>query len=312
MVDFERRRLLRDAATFGSAIPAAGCITDSGESVERIPYIGISGHRGIEGAPGGPAVPDPAPQLPLRIDDGGNLVGRVPQPNHERDRDPTMAIAGFEYSMQWYQYCTLQGYVQIDPRWGLYGRTKVDNTLRYMRTEEIDWYEGSPGWPDGMIYDKVNVDDFDDWRDYRHPEPGAEESGSEASLGVGKPAYVQWRSSGFSYTFPVGLMKTDQETLLGNADSDAMREWIEETCPEGFVAWISVCTSDCCNGPFSFRYDEEAYDGSQLPVACVCPCGGEAYTPLNLAQAEMVVNRRPEWGPRYFYDTSGSGDDEQR
>ncbi|MDY7082459.1 MAG: ubiquinol-cytochrome c reductase iron-sulfur subunit, partial [Halobacteria archaeon] len=209
--------------------------------------------------------------IPLKIE-GGEIVGRAPEPQ-EGKLNPTMNIAGVEYSMDWFQYCGVQGYPGVRPSF------ESNNRFHY----------SDRAWHSDMAGNVMKVSDFDDWQSYQGSAQGATE-------GLGKPAWGTWRSQDVDQTMPVAIIKTDKQRLLDNAKNDQQRQWINETCPQGFIGWLNKCTHFCCV-PQGFQTTNYGCGSGGSVCAAdkvYCQCHQSIYDPFNVVQENMIALPRPE------------------
>ncbi len=254
-----------------SAFAAAGAAginlttSPTGEGGGLIEYYGVN-------VVGGPA-PRPMPQIPIEIDDEGNVLGVWPPVREVTRQGETVAVAQMRlgditYSSEWFQYCGVETFPGLEPT------ADRDNHFRYAESSQYDWQnqEVSPG-------DPVNVDDFADYRTW----------GNEIGQpGVGKPASVTWRSEGAdaASTIPVLLIRSDR---IGQAARDDA--WLRASTREGFVAILNKCTHFCCVpgykiDPASARFDAEN--------EIYCPCHQSVYNPFTIIRQSFVAFPRPE------------------
>ncbi|MDY6775640.1 MAG: ubiquinol-cytochrome c reductase iron-sulfur subunit [Halobacteria archaeon] len=263
-----RRRFVKSmvgAGVLGSVAAAGYSSVDlltqkSGVGGGSIKYRGI---KIVEGpAPRGMS------QIPLKIE-GGEIIGRAPSPSGGKG-NPTLSIAGFDYSLDWFQYCGVQNYPGVQPEF------ESDNKFKY----------SARGWHSDREGDVMKVSDFDDWQSY----VGRADNATE---GLGKPAWGTWRSEGVEKTIPVAVIKTDKQRLLDNANSDQQRQWIEETCPQGFIGWINKCTHFCCV-PQGFQTSDFGCGGGVCAANKVyCQCHQSRYDPFNVVDDTMIALPRP-------------------
>ncbi|MFB6284042.1 MAG: ubiquinol-cytochrome c reductase iron-sulfur subunit [Halobacteria archaeon] len=225
---------------------------------------GKTSYLGIEKVIG-PA-PRGMPQIPLEIENG-ELMGRAPAKDGS-------TIKGFDYSWDWFQYCGIQSYPGVQPKF------KSDDKFRY----------NSNGWQGkNDLSDKVmKVSDFSDWKEYKGP-------AKQATEGIGKPGWGTWRSENVKKEIPVAVIKTDKQKLLDNAPSDSIKSWIDETCPEGFIAWLNKCTHFCCVPQGFQQSDFGCNEGNVCSANMVyCQCHQTRYNPFNVVSETMFSKPKPE------------------
>ncbi|WP_458186701.1 QcrA and Rieske domain-containing protein [Haladaptatus sp. NG-WS-4] len=238
---------------------------------------GIVQYFGVENT-AGPA-PRAMPQIPVEIDDNGDLRGVWPNVQEEQQEGRTITVAqqqlgGVTYSSEWFQYCGVQTYPGVKPD------ADQDNFFRYTSSSQYEWQseEVSGG-------DRVNVADFDDYQTWGN---GIGESG------LGKPATATWRSQDVppSGTIPVQIIRSTRIAEMANQN-----EWLQASTEEGFVAIMDKCTHFCCvplfkgdPGSAKFNAANEIY----------CPCHQSVYDPFSIEKVSFVALPRPE-------DDSGGG-----
>lgn len=230
----------------------------TGEGGGQVTYNGIE-------LLAGPA-PRGMPQIPLEIGSNGEIIGVAP-PEGGRQ------IADFNYSMEWFQYCGVQGYPGVRPGF------ESENRFRY---NSRNWHEDRAG-------EVMNVDHFSDWESYQG-------SANNATEGIGKPAWGTWRSQGVDQTMPVAVIKTDKQRLLDNAPNQSVEDWIDATVPQGFIGWLNKCTHFCCV-PQGFQTSDYGCGGGSDPCSgdlVYCQCHQSIYDPFSIVTENMIALPRPE------------------
>ncbi|MDY6778998.1 MAG: ubiquinol-cytochrome c reductase iron-sulfur subunit, partial [Halobacteria archaeon] len=219
----------------------------------------------------GPA-PRGMPQIPVEITSGGEIKGMAPKPSDGKEA-PSMEIAGFEYKLDWFQYCGVQSYP------GVYPSFESNNRFHY---NEREWHSDMGG-------EVMTVGDFSNWESYKG-------DAADATRGLGKPAWGTWRSQDVDQTMPISIIKTSQDRLLSNAKSDQMKQWIRETCPQGFIAWLNKCTHCCCvpQGFQTSNYDCDSPSGKCAADMVYCQCHQSKYDPFSVVREDMIALPRPE------------------
>ncbi|MFB6137222.1 MAG: ubiquinol-cytochrome c reductase iron-sulfur subunit [Halobacteriaceae archaeon] len=222
---------------------------------------------GIENT-AGPA-PRAMPMLPIEIDDEGYLKGRYPDTKEVTKQGRTVTIAeeelgGVTYSIEWFQYCGVQGYQGLQPSYD------GDNYLRYGSDAPYTWQqeEVSPG-------DRANI------RDFANYETWGNEYGED---GLGKPATLTWRSDGTENTIPVQVLRS---TLVQQA-VDEGNQWLEAATSRGVMAWLNKCTHFCCVPGFKTATYGNAED------RVYCPCHQSIYNPFSIVEGSFIAFPRPE------------------
>ena len=247
--------------------------TSSGAGGGTIQYYGIENTDG-------PA-PRALPQIPVEITDSGELKGVWPEVetrtvDNEEIKVAEMQLGGTTYSSEWFQYCGVQTYPGIRPD------ADQNNFFRSAPQPSYEWQSDlSPG-------DKLTVDMFDDWETWGN---------DVGTAGIGKPASATWRSQDLSpqETVPVQVLRSTRiKDLAQNADDPAVREWLQASTSQGFIAWLNKCTHFCCVPGFkataSFGAANSVY----------CPCHQSVYSPFSIVRRQFTSLPRPE-------DTGGGG-----
>ena len=273
-----RRRFVKGVVG-GAALAGIGTATSGTVNTMTNPSGaggGVTEYFGIEKL-FGPA-PRGMPQIPVVIDDDGFLMGLWPKVSEiiEGGRKVTVAqqeIAGVTYSSDWFQYCGVQTYPGVKPL------ADQDNYFRYANNPPYKWQkeEVSPG-------EKVHIDDFEDYVTWGN---------SIGKAGVGKPAFATWRSQDVppQVQMPVQLIRsTIVDNLISNAQGET-KQWLQESCSQGFIAILDKCTHFCCVPGFKSFTDSEKFDGADL---IYCQCHQSVYDPFSIIKDRFVALPRTE------------------
>ncbi len=273
-----RRRFVKGVVG-GAALAGIGTATSGTVNTMTNPSGaggGVTEYFGIEKL-FGPA-PRGMPQIPIVIDDDGFLMGLWPKVSEiiEGGRKVTVAqqeIAGVTYSSDWFQYCGVQTYPGVKPL------ADQDNYFRYANNPPYKWQkeEVSPG-------EKVHIDDFEDYVTWGN---------SIGKAGVGKPAFATWRSQDVppQVQMPVQLIRsTIVDNLISNAQGET-KQWLQESCSQGFIAILDKCTHFCCVPGFKSFTDSEKFDGADL---IYCQCHQSVYDPFSIIKDRFVALPRTE------------------
>ncbi|HIJ12817.1 MAG TPA: ubiquinol-cytochrome c reductase iron-sulfur subunit [Halobacteriales archaeon] len=273
-----RRRFVKGVVG-GAALAGIGTATSGTVNTMTNPSGaggGVTEYFGIEKL-FGPA-PRGMPQIPVVIDDDGFLMGLWPKVSEiiEGGRKVTVAqqeIAGVTYSSDWFQYCGVQTYPGVKPL------ADQDNYFRYANNPPYKWQkeEVSPGA-------KVHIDDFEDYVTWGN---------SIGKAGVGKPAFATWRSQDVppQVQMPVQLIRsTIVDNLISNAQGET-KQWLQESCRQGFIAILDKCTHFCCVPGFKSFTDSEKFDGADL---IYCQCHQSVYDPFSIIKDRFVALPRTE------------------
>ncbi|WP_273835246.1 ubiquinol-cytochrome c reductase iron-sulfur subunit [Halococcus sp. PRR34] len=255
--------------------------TSSGAGGGAVQYYGIENTDG-------PA-PRGLPQIPIEVTGNGEIKGIWPEVktetvNNEEVQLAEMQLGGTTYSSEWFQYCGVQTYPGIRPG------ADQSNFLRSGPQPSFEWQsELSPG-------DKLTVDMFDDYETWGN---------DVGTAGIGKPASATWRSQDLSpqETVPVQVMRSTRiEELAQNASDPAIREWLQASTSQGFIAWLNKCTHFCCVPGFKQTADFGAAD------AVYCPCHQSVYDPFSIVERQFTSLPRPEDTGSSSESGSGGGE----
>ncbi|XVH32376.1 ubiquinol-cytochrome c reductase iron-sulfur subunit [Haloferacaceae archaeon DSL9] len=220
---------------------------------------------------GGPA-PYGMPQIPLDVDDDGNLMGIWPEVTTETVQGVEVEIArqelgGRTYSQEWFQYCGNESYEQLDPNYD------SDN---YLLADSGGYEWQSEALSEG---DQINLEDLADYEEWGN------EIGDD---GVGKPATATWRSEDSDSILPVTVVRS---TLIEEAAQE--NEWVEASTVEGCVAWLNKCTHFCCVPGYK-RTEDSARYGAENSV--YCQCHQSVYDPFSLTSVLFLARPRADDG----------------
>ncbi|WP_227377520.1 Rieske 2Fe-2S domain-containing protein [Haladaptatus halobius] len=230
---------------------------------------GLTQYYGVESV-AGPA-PRGMPQIPVEIDDNGDLKGVWPEVKKIQKGGRTTTVAeqklgGVTYSSEWFQYCGVQTYPGIEPD------ADQDNFFRYT-TSQYEWQS-----QDVSEGDKVNIDDFSDYTTWGN---------GIGKSGLGKPASATWRSQDVpaSGTIPIQIIRSPRIEQAAKTN-----QWLQASTAEGFIAILDKCTHFCCVPLFKadptsakFNAENEIY----------CPCHQSVYDPFSIEKLSFVALPRP-------------------
>ncbi|GAB3030581.1 QcrA and Rieske domain-containing protein [Natronobiforma cellulositropha] len=280
-VESDRRRFVKGVVG-GAAL--SGVLTTGAVSVTSLttPSGGGGGTMNYRGANRdlGPA-PRSIPQIPIELDDDGNIMGLWPEPETREEGGVEFLVSEREfevdgetvtYSTEWFQYCGLQTFQGIEPD------ADQDAYFRYddaPPTNDYPWMENIIGGS------QMNVDDFDQYEDWGN---------DIGDAGIGQPATGTWRSEDLppEQTIPIFVMRSALIEELAEED-----EWIAQTCPEGLIAFVGKCTHFCCVPNYK-QLGESANFGAENKI--YCQCHQSVYDPLNIVEEQFVSLPRPEDG----------------
>jgi len=218
----------------------------------------------------GPA-PHGMPQVPIEIDDNGDIMGVWPEIDTEEIEGVEVEIAreelgGREYSQEWFQYCGHESYEGLEPGFD------SDNYLTSDPNTSYEWQQEQK--EEG---DTFNVSDFEDY----------EEWGNDiGASGVGKPAATVWRSEDTENTLPVILLRS---TAIEEAAEDD--EWLAASTDQGFIAWLNKCTHFCCVPTYKTAPDAPRFDAEDKVY---CQCHQSVYDQFSISSALYIARPRPD------------------
>jgi Rieske Fe-S protein len=268
-----RRRFIKGvvgASALGAIGTASGAIvttttSSTGSGGGTTQFFGIKNTDG-------PA-PRAMPQIPIQIADDGTLKGRFPKWETktvagQEVKVAEMDIAGYKYSVEWFQYCGVQTYK------GLQADADQDETFRSAGSSMYDWQSKVPkGQP-------LKVKHFSNYKTWGN------EIGKD---GIGKPAKGTWRSEDTKSTIPIQVLRSEKIKKLANGDSE-YSDWIKASTDKGFIAWLDKCTHFCCVPGF------KAYPASKKFNAVndvYCPCHQSIYDPFDIVRKTFTALPRP-------------------
>lgn len=247
----------------------------------------------------GPA-PRGMPQIPIRIDDQGAILGVWPKVETRTEQGVKVQVAetqigGRTYSTEWFQYCGVETYKGIQPGY----EPKGGN---YFHAGEQPGYQ----WQSEVMSggDKFTVDMFSDYESWGN---------GIGTAGMGKPATGTWRSQDVEDVIPIQLLRSpiiEQLAKTGSAKApngatyeadSSTQQWLNASTSQGFIAWLNKCTHFCCvpgfkSNPGSARYNAEN--------GVYCPCHQSVYVPFSITPTLFTARPRPD------DSSSGSGSGE--
>lgn len=279
-VESDRRRFVKGVVggSVLSGVLTTGAVAVSSATAPSSGGGGFVNYFGAERT-AGPA-PRGLPQIPIEIDDDGQLLGIWPEPETQTLPDgsefteASMELGGIEYTTEWYQYCGVQTFGGIKP-----DADGEDQVLRY-DAGSYDWMSDVENG-DPMLTE--HFEDYDEWtNDIGEP-------------GQGKPATGTWRSQNVppEQTVPILVIKTDQ--LNVEEMNDSTREWVEASCPQDedggrYLGYVNKCTHFCC-APGYRTLDDAAAFGAANEI--YCNCHNSVYKPFNIIEQQFVALPRP-------------------
>jgi len=265
-----RRRFVKGvvggAALAGTA--AAGSVTVNSLTKQAGEGGGQTTAMAIERT-GGPA-PRGMPQVPIEIDDEGYLRGVWPEPETITVEGQPVQVArteigGREYTTEWFQYCGMEGYDNVEPDYD------GDNYLRSAPAPGYEWQTAQK-----ERGDRLHIDDFSD-----HTEWG----NGIGSDGIGKPANATWRSVDADDTLPVTLLRSRRIERAAQEN-----DWLAGSTEQGVIAWLNVCTHFCCVPGYK-QSPESAQYGADDGV--YCQCHQSVYDPFSVVETLFIARPRP-------------------
>ena len=241
--------------------------TSAGAGGGAVQYYGIENTDG-------PA-PRGLPQIPVEVDDEGYLKGIWPEVktqtvDNKEVQVAEMQLGGTTYSSEWFQYCGIQTYPGVRP--------DADQS-NFFRSASSSGYEWQSDVEAGA---KLSVSDFDDYETWGN---------DIGKSGIGKPAQATWRSQDLppQETIPIQVIRSTRiEEMAQNADDPAIREWLQASTEQGFVAWLNKCTHFCCVPGFK----QTASFGAANSV--YRPCHPSVYDPFSIVRRQFTSLPRPE------------------
>ncbi|MFB6186179.1 MAG: ubiquinol-cytochrome c reductase iron-sulfur subunit [Halobacteriaceae archaeon] len=225
----------------------------------------------------GPA-PRAMPQIPIEIDEDGYLKGVYPTVETVERQGKTVKVAkmelgGITYSVNWFQYCGVQGYEGIDPEYD------GDNYFRYASGSTYQWQnEEVTGGT------RVHIDDFANYETWGN---------GIGKPGVGKPAMCSWRSQNTENDIPVQVLRSTLVEEMVNEASGDVANWAKASTQKGFIAWLDKCTHFCCVPGFKSTEQSAQFDAANKVY---CPCHQSVYDPFNIIKQSFIAYPRPSEG----------------
>jgi Rieske Fe-S protein len=230
---------------------------------------------------GGPA-PRGMPQIPVEIDDNGDIRGVWPEVQEVEQGGRTVQLArtedykgtGVTYSQEWFQYCGVEGYQGLVPSF------ESDNYFKSGSSPAYAWQREA--YSEG---DVLNVEDFSDYESWTN------EIGDES---IGKPATGVWRSEGAEDVMPIQVIRSEVVERLADGEgdvSDDMRAWLQASTSQGVIAWLNKCTHFCCVPGWKQSPDAAKF-GETSEV--YCQCHQSLYDPFSIVQTLFVARPRPD------------------
>lgn len=259
-----RRRVLK--AAVGGTLVGAGVTGGAVVLTRQSPPRGTNERRtyvGIDNVAG--PTPRGLPQIPIDIDADGFVKGVWPTDTDD-EGTPAMTIGNVTYSSRWFHYCDHTGFPGLRPG------AEQDNFFRVARGTPYDWEE------ELSVGDRLRVEDFDDFEDWTN---------GVGRSGLGKPAMAHWRSVDVPSAESITVQVLRSTRIQGLLDADhPLREWIQATTQEGFIAWLSRCPYRCCTPSFKGIAASAEYGGENLAY---CPCHGSMYDPFTVTTEPLEL-----------------------
>ncbi|TQQ81219.1 ubiquinol-cytochrome c reductase iron-sulfur subunit [Halonotius terrestris] len=270
-----RRRFVKGVVGGGAlaGVGATGAVTVNTLTTASGAGGGTVEARVVENV-GGPA-PHGMPQIPIEIDDNGDIKGIWPEVITETVQGVEVEIArsedfkgsGVTYSQEWFQYCGIESNNAVTPTYESDNYFKSDPDTKYAWQQ--DALSGG---------DVLNVSDLADYEDWGN---------GIGSDGIGKPAMVTWRSEESENPVPVTVLRSS--TVEEAAQNDP---WLEASTDQGVMAWLNKCTHFCCvPGYKSNGGDSVSYGAEDL---IYCQCHQSVYDPFSVVSSIYVARPRPE------------------
>jgi len=221
----------------------------------------------------GPA-PRGMPQIPIEIDSEGYLRGVYPEVQEVTQGGRTVQTAftedfkgtGMRYSIEWYQYCGVEGYAGIQPSY------EGDNYFYVGSSPAYDWQS-----EDYEAGDRLHVDDFQDYESWGN---------GIGQAGLGKPATATWRSQDVSDVVPIQVIRSP--IIERKAQEN---DWLAASTSEGFIAWLNKCTHFCCVPGYKQAASSATFGAAD---AVYCQCHQSVYDPFSIVQTLFVARPRPD------------------
>ena len=226
----------------------------------------------------GPA-PRGMPQIPVEIDDNGDLKGVWPEVQEVEQGGRTVEVAqtdmgGMTYSSEWFQYCGVESYESIVPSYD------SDNYFVSGDDPAYDWQSEA-----ASSGDPLNISMFEDYQEWGN---------GIGRDGLGKPATATWRSDGTENTIPVQVIRSPIIEEIANGNTDAPQsivDWVSASTEQGCIAWLNKCTHFCCVPGYKQAASSATFGGED---GVYCACHQSVYDPFSIVQTLFVARPRPE------------------
>ncbi|WP_224334154.1 ubiquinol-cytochrome c reductase iron-sulfur subunit [Haloprofundus halobius] len=218
----------------------------------------------------GPA-PRGMPQIPVEIDDDGNIRGIWPEvktveQNGVEVEIAEMQLGGTTYSSEWFQYCGVESYEGLSPSY------ESDNYFLSDSAPPYSWQQESKS--EG---DQINISDFEDYESWGN---------GIGQAGIGKPASATWRSEDAEDVIPVQMIRS---TRIEEAAQN--NQWLQASTSQGVIAWLNKCTHFCCVPGYKTTGSSATFGGAD---AVYCQCHQSVYDPFSVVETLFVARPRPE------------------
>ena len=220
----------------------------------------------------GPA-PRGMPQIPIEIDDEGNIKGVWPEVKDKKVQGISIKIAetedyegsGVTYTQEWFQYCGLQANNGLKPTYESDNYFKSDGGTKYAWQQEA--LSGG---------DRINIDDLSDYEEWGN---------GIGKSGIGKPAMATWRSGDSENPIPVNVIRSD---IIEEAAQD--NDWLAASTDRGVIAYLNKCSHFCCVPGFKTNSGSAKYGGEDK---IYCQCHQSVYDPYSIVDAIYTALPRP-------------------
>lgn len=272
-VESDRRRFVKGVVGAGAiaGIGSSGLAAINTATPPTGSGGGITPFMGIERT-GGPA-PRGMPQIPIEIDDNGNIIGRWPEVFQEQVQGQTVTraeeeIAGITYSAQWFQYCGVQTSPALVPDSGRNNQFLSSSTSQYE-------------WQNSQLEsgDPLKLEHFEDYQEWGN---------GIGEAGVGKPAAATWRSEGLDSAAQLNVIVIRSPLIEEAAQND---EWLSATTSQGVFAYLNVCTHFCCIPGYK---TSETSERVGIADGVLCQCHQSQYDPFTILEQQFISFPRPE------------------
>lgn len=268
-----RRRFIKGvvgASALGAVAPVGGAMvktatSSTGSGGGPTQYFGIKNTDG-------PA-PRGMPQIPIKIEDGV-LKGRFPKWKKKNVAGKQVSVAktevaGYTYSVQWFQYCGVQTYKGLQPN------ANQDEVFRAAGSTKYKWQKKIPKNA------PLKVKYFEDYKTWGN------DIGKD---GIGKPAKGTWRSQDTKSTIPIQVLRSEKIEKMADGDGE-YSDWLKESTEKGFIAWLDKCTHFCCVPGFKAYSASKKFDAAN---AVYCPCHQSVYDPFDIVRKTFTALPRPD------------------